>query len=222
MFITYAYRVQDYLLEGVPDWVKNDRWDINARAEGNFPTTANDEADLRHEMVRALLVDRFKLSVHKETRERPIYALVLAQPRQPLSSRLHVSTTDCAAVQGAEFRQGGLRTPLTPDGATDCGYNDPPGRISWGTQSMRQVAAILSDTLQRPVVDRTGLDGNFSALLTYTPDSGRVGGADQPAADPNAASIFTALQEQLGLKLETTRGAVDVFVIDHIERPTPD
>ena len=59
-------------------------------------------------------------------------------------------------------------------------------------------------------------------MVTYTPDSGRVGGADQPAADPNAASIFTALQEQLGLKLETTRGAVDVLAIDHIERPTPD
>ena len=223
MFITYAYRVQDYLLEGVPAWVKNDRWDINARAEGNFPATANDEADPRHEMVRALLVDRFKLSIHKEARERPIYALVLAKPGQPLSPRLHVSTTDCAGVQGAEFRQGRLRTtPLTPDGATDCGYNDPPGRISWGTQPMRQFAAVLADTLQRPVVDRTGLGGNFSAVVAYTPDSGRVSGADQPAADPNAVSIFTALQEQLGLKLEATRGAVDVIVIDDIQRPTPD
>jgi len=110
-------------------------------------------------MVRALLLDRFKLSAHTETRERPIYALILAQPRQPLSSRL---------------------------------------------------------------VDRTGLEGNFSAVLTYTPDSARTAGADQPAADPNAASIFTALQEQLGLRLDSTRGAVEILVIDHIERPTED
>jgi len=223
MFITYAYRVQDYLIEGVPDWVKNDRWDINAKAEGNFPATTIDEAGPRREMVRALLVDRFKLSVHKETRERPIYALVLAQPGQPLSPRLHASTTDCAALVGAEFRQGQLRNPpVTPDGAFDCGINDPPGRISWGTQPMRQVAAILSDTLQRPVVDRTGLDGNFSAVVTYAPDSGRVSGADPPAADPNAASIFTALQEQLGLRLDSTRGPVEILVIDHIERPAQD
>lgn len=221
--ITYAYRVQDFLLEGVPDWVANDRWDISARAEGNFQATTTDEADPRREMVRALLVDRFKLSIHRDMRERAIYALVLEQPGRPLSPRLHASTTDCAEVVGAEFRQGPLRTPpVTPDGVSECGIYDRPGRISWGTQPMRQVVAILSDALQRPVVDRTGLDGNFSAVLTYTPDSGGVSGADQPADDPNGASIFTALQEQLGLKLDRTRGVVDVLVIDHIERPTPD
>jgi len=221
-FITFAYRVQDFLIEGAPDWVKNDRWDINAKAEGSFPATTIDGPDARREMLRALLVDRFKLSAHKETRERPMYALALAQPGQPLSPRLHASSVDCAAL-GAAFRLGQVKTlPMTPDGATDCGINNPPGRISWGTQTMRQFASILSDTLQRPVVDRTGLDGNFSAVITYTPDSGRVTGADQPASDPNAASIFTALQEQLGLRLDSTRGPVEVLVIDHIERPTED
>ena len=221
-FITFAYRVQDFLIEGAPDWVKNDRWDISAKAEGNFPATTIDGPDARRDMLRALLVDRFKLSVHTETHERPIYALVLAQPRQPLSSRLHASSVDCAAL-GAAFRLGQVKTlPLTPDNVPDCGISTPPGRISWGTQTMRQFASILSDTLQRPVVDRTGLEGNFSAVLTYTPDSGRVTGADQPATDPNAASIFTALQEQLGLRLDSTRGPVEILVIDHIERPTED
>jgi uncharacterized protein (TIGR03435 family) len=221
-FITFAYRVQDFLIEGAPDWVKNDRWDINAKAEGTFPATTLDGPDPRRDMVRALLVDRFKLSVHRETREQSIYALVLAQPRQPLSPRLHASSVDCAAL-GAAFRLGQVKTlPMTPDNVPDCGISTPPGRISWGTQTMRQFAAILSDQLQRPVVDRTGLEGNFSAMLTYTPDSGRVTGADQPATDPNAASIFTALQEQLGLRLDSTRGPVEILVIDHIERPTED
>jgi uncharacterized protein (TIGR03435 family) len=222
-FITFAYRVQDFLIEGAPDWVKNDRWDINAKAEGTFPaTTTIDGPDARREMLRALLVDRFKLSAHKETRERPIYALVLAQPRQPLSSRLHASSVDCAAL-GAAFRLGQVKTPpVMADDTPDCSINNPPGRIRWGTQTMRQFASILSDTLQRPVVDRTGLEGNFSAVLTYTPDSGRVTSADQPATDPNAASIFTALQEQLGLRLDSTRGPVEILVIDHIERPTED
>jgi len=87
---------------------------------------------------------------------------------------------------------------------------------------MRQVASELSDTLQRTVVDRTGLEGNFSALVTYTSDSVSVTGADQSASDPNATSIFTALQEQLGLRLDSTRGPVEILVIAHIERPTED
>lgn len=222
-FITFAYRVQDFLIEGAPDWVHSDRWDINAKADGNFPASTIDGPDPRREMLRALLVDRFKLQVHKETRERPIYALVRAQPGQPLAVKLHPSSTDCAAL-GAAFRLGQVKTPpLTPDGVGDCGISNPPGRLALGTQPMTQFAAILSDVLQRPVVDRTGITGNYSALITYAPDNGpRQTGADQPAGDPNLPSIFTALQEQLGLRLDSTRGPVEVLVIDHIERPTED
>jgi uncharacterized protein (TIGR03435 family) len=221
-FITYAFRVEDYRIEGAPDWVKNDRWDINAKADGNFSATTLDGDDPRREMMRALLVDRFKLSAHKETREGPIYALVLARPGQ-VSARLHPSTTDCAALENASRLGQSPRTPpLTPDKVPDCTLRSPPGRISWGTQTMRQVASELSDTLQRTVVDRTGLEGNFSALVTYTPDSVSATGADQPAPDPNATSIFTALQEQLGLRLDSTRGPVEILVIDHIERSTED
>jgi uncharacterized protein (TIGR03435 family) len=220
MFIGYAFGVQDYQIEGAPDWVKNDRWDINAKADGNFPAVNFDD-DPRRKMVRALLIDRFKLSAHMETRERPIYALVLARPGQ-VSARLHPSTTDCVAYDNAE-RLGQLRTLLmTPDKVPECTLRSPPGRMIWGTQTMRQVAFELSETLHRAVVDRTGLEGHFSAVVTYTPESGPVTGVDQPATDPNAVSIFTALQEQLGLKLDSTRGPIDVLVIDHIERATED
>ena len=103
---------------------------------------------------------------------------------------------------------------MTPDHTPDCNINDPPGRISLGTQPMRQFAAILSDAVQRPVNDRTGLSGNFSAVITFA--------SDNATPDPNLPSLFTALQEQLGLKLDSTRGPVDVLVIDRIERPTED
>jgi len=97
MFIWYAFGLQDYQIEGAPDWVKKDRWDINAKADGDFPATTFDN-DPRRKMVRALLVDRFKLSAHMETRERPSYALVLARPGK-LSARLHPSTTPRTALQ---------------------------------------------------------------------------------------------------------------------------
>jgi len=223
-FIMFAYRMQDYLIEGAPDWVRNDRWDINAKAEGNFPAATIDGPDVRRDMLRTLLADRFKMSAHKETRQQPVYALVRAQTDGPPSPRLHASTFDCAALGAAIRRsQGPATLPVTPDGATECSISTPPGRLNMGTQPMRQYAAILSDLVGRPVMDRTGLAGNFSAVVTYTPDNGlRAIGADQPAIDPNAPSIFTALQEQLGLKLESTRGPVEVLVIDHIERPSED
>jgi uncharacterized protein (TIGR03435 family) len=222
-FITFAYQMQDFLIEKAPDWLNTARWDINAKADGNFPAATIDGPDPRRDMLRALLVDRFKLAVHRETRERPVYALVLAQPDQPLSPRLHPSSVDCAAL-GAAFRRGEVKTPpMTPDNTSDCSISTPAGRVSFGTQPMRQVAAFLSDIAQRPVVDRTGLSGNFSAVITYMPDNGlRQTGADQPAADPNSASIFTALREQLGLRLDSTRGNVEVLVIDHVERPSED
>ena len=223
-FILFAYRLRDFQIEGAPEWLQTDRWDINARAEGDFPPTTIDGPDPRREMLRALLVDRFKLSAHLESRDRPSYALVRAQPVKPLSPRLHPSTVDCVAlIAGMRRGQTAATPPVTPDGAPDCSIVMPPGRVSIGTQPMRQLAEALSRIVGRPVVDRTDLTGNYSALLTYTPDAGpRQSGADQPAPDPNGASLFTALEEQLGLKLESTRGLVDVLVIDHVERPTPD
>jgi len=96
-----------------------------------------------------------------------------------------------------------------------------------GSFPLSQLASALSQMTQRVVVDRTGLAGNFDLDLTFTPDQTMSRGAPPPGAtpppiDPNGPSIFTALQEQLGLKLESTRGPVDVIVIDHVEPPTPD
>ena len=223
-FILFAYQVQGFQIEGAPDWIKTDRYDINARAEGNFPATTIGGPDPRRPMLRALLEDRFKLAVHRATRDMPTYALVAAKTDKSPGPQLYTSSTDCAALLNSANRgQGPAAPPRTPTGDFDCGISLPPGRFTFGTQPMSQVAAALSGLLQRNVVDRTGLTGNYSGSMTYTPDTAPRGvGPDLPAADANGASLFTALQEQLGMRLEPSRGAVDVLVIDHIERPTDD
>ena len=222
-FIVYAYDVRDFQIEGGPDWIRTDRFDVNARAEGNFPITATGP-DVRRAMVRALLEDRFRLAVHRTTREMPIYALVTAKADKSPGPLMHPSTTDCAALISAAARgQAPPSPPLTPDGTRDCAIALLSGRLEAGTQPLTQFAATLSQLLQRVVVDRTGLSGTYSAKLTWTPDPvPQSGGPDLPASDPNGPSLFTAIQEQLGLKLESTRGPVDVLVIDHVERPTED
>jgi uncharacterized protein (TIGR03435 family) len=223
-FVVFAYQVQRFQVEGGPDWIRTDRYDINARAEGNFPATTISGPDPRRQMLKALLADRFKLAAHIESRERPTYTLVTARPDKALGPRLSAATTDCAALGDAVRRgQAPASPPRTPTGDVDCGISLPPGRITFGTQPLAQLAAALSGLLQRGVVDRTGLAGTYSGSVTYTPDNApRNGGPDLPAGDANSASLFTAIQEQLGLKLEPGRGQVDVLVIDHVERPAED
>jgi uncharacterized protein (TIGR03435 family) len=209
---------------GPPTWIKADRYDINAKSSADFPPVNLGSPNPLRQMLKALLVDRFKLAAHMETRERPIYALVAARADKSLGPKLTPSSTDCVAV-GNAFRRSPATAvaPRTPDGGNDCGWSTPPGRLTFGTQPMSQVAVMLSSLVGRAVVDRTGITGDYSGTVTYTPDvAPRGGGPDVPAADPNGASLFTAIQEQLGLKLEPARGPVSVLVIDHIERPTED
>jgi uncharacterized protein (TIGR03435 family) len=163
-FIMFAYRVRDFQVEGAPDWLKSDRWDINAKAEGNFPPPTIDGPDARRDMLRTLLVDRFKLSAHRATKEMPIYGLVTARTDKTLGPKLHQSTFDCVAL-GTAVRRG--QAPAAPartvDGISECNMRIGAGTIQFGTQSMPVLAEALSDTLQRFVTDRTRLTGNYSA-----------------------------------------------------------
>jgi uncharacterized protein (TIGR03435 family) len=159
-------------------------------------------------MTRTLLADRFKLVVHGETREMPIYALVLARRDGTLGPQFHHSTVDCTA---STARCGAGKT----GDFTMHGEAIPMGQLLVG----------LLPWVDRFIVDRTGLTGIFDVDLQWTPGrlppgAGPPGGP--PPVDPNRPSIFTAVQEQLGLKLESAKGPVDVLVIDHIERPTED
>jgi uncharacterized protein (TIGR03435 family) len=206
--IRVAYGLQDFQIAGEPNWVDSDRFDVMAIA-------GSDSTDFSS-MLRILLGDRLKLRVHKEPREHAIFALVMARSDRRLGKSLHKSQTDCSVVMNEALR---LNQPLPP--VNVCGARNPPGQLMAGGMTMSGLAVQLSRTLNRIVVDRTGLSGGFDFDLQWSPDQGlsEPSGASVPAEGP---SIFTALQEQLGLKLEPKRGPVDVLVIDHVERPTPD
>ena len=171
-------------------------------------------------MVRALLADRFKLVVHTETREVPIYALVMARSDGRPGPQLRPAAVDCTAARG---RGSPPPAPTPPGGRPACGMRTVPGRMMAGGYELPDVARNLSNFAGRMVVDKTGLTGTFDLDLAWTPDQIPQGplppGA--PPIDPNGPSIFTALQEQLGLKLDSNRGPVEVLAI-HAERPTED
>lgn len=222
LLIGQAYQVQGYRLLGGPRWITTDRFDINAKAEVElFP-----RAGVRplEGALRGLLADRFKLVVHFETRQLPIYELVLARSDGRLGPNLtRSSTTDCEAVLAAVQGRGGGPPPPPGGPVLPCTVRTGNGTFSANGRSPAQLAGILSAYVERRVVDQTGLTGLFDAELTWTPDQiQRLPGTDDPAAiDPDAPSILTAVQEQLGLRLRPAKGPVEVLVIDSVQRPTP-
>ena len=232
LLIRSAYRLQEFQLVGGPDWITTERFDIIAKADREFPVpTPDGPPSPAQYMLRSLLQERFKLVVRREMREMAIYALVRARPDGKLGPELKLSTADCEAL-GAARRGGGPPQPPKPGERPVCGIRMGFGELAGGGFPLSSLASSLVQTVQRTVVDKTGLSGNFDFYVRWTPERlpPRPAGvpADQPIRmngleiDPNGPSIFTALQEQLGLKLEPARGPVEVLVIDHVERPTPD
>jgi uncharacterized protein (TIGR03435 family) len=231
--IISAYGLQGTQLLGAPDWIASERFDIAAKADGELGRPFSPDGPSRLQLlIRSLLAERFKLSVHREKREMPIYELVLARRDRKLGPELKPSTIDCRAIIEARKAQGQKPEPPKAGERPQCGARVGFGELAAGGQPLFELITLLSSTVQRNVVDRTGLSGNFDIYLRWTPDQlpRRPAGtpADQPfrmnglEIDPNGPSIFAALQEQLGLKLESARGPVEVLVIDHVERPTPD
>ncbi len=220
--ITFAYQLAGYQLVGGPGWLTTDRYDLIAKLEGD-PSSAPAAlpgANTPNSMqlaLRHLLEERFKLKVHRETREMDIYALVLARPGGDPGPGLKPSTQDCAAAAAAAQRPGA--PPPGSPGQPFCGISGSPGRVRFGGLPSMSFPAAFSGPAGRMVVDRTGLTGSWDFDLTFAPENR---GPDAPPPDPNAPSFFTAIQEQLGLKLEATKGPVDVVVIDGIEKPAED
>jgi len=218
--IRMAYQLQDDQIIGGPGWLTSDRFDIDAKAgEGASPTALLP-------MMQALLADRFKLGVHHDTKDLPIYALVLARRDGALGPKLR--RNDCVRDDTARPAAPVDATQPPPCGSISNGF----GRLTLRAAPMTQIIQFLSPSVNRVVMDRTGLTGNFDLDLQWTPERlpqpAPGTPADQPIRvngtdiDPNGPSIFTALQEQLGLKLDSTKGPVDVLVIDHVEQPGPD
>ena len=215
--ITAAYQLQPYQLQDAPSWTREDRYNINARLdpkiasrlqpEGHPPTWAL--------ALRNLLAERSRLTFHRETRELPIYALMVARADRKLGPNIQPAKADCDALrtESEAAARAGRPSPYPPrtETWTPCGLRTAPGRIVSGGFGFAEFMRELSVRVGRQVVDRTGLEGRWDFYVTFSPD-------DSPNAD--APNLFTALQEQLGLKLDATRGPVNVFVIDRVERPT--
>jgi uncharacterized protein (TIGR03435 family) len=197
-------------LVGVPDWAAVERFDVIGKAE----SIGSREA--MRPLLQALLGERFKLATHMETRRQTMYALVKARKDGALGPGLHPSTVTCAGRGAPPPAEGA--PPAVPCGVRPGG----PGRIIMVGVSMQQLAPIVSIAVGRPVTDKTELPGRYDLEFTFTPGQQLLGPDATPT--PNAAdsgpSLFTALQEQLGLKLEPETESVEVLVIDHVERPT--
>jgi uncharacterized protein (TIGR03435 family) len=220
-------RLLDEQIVGGPAWITSELYDVTAKAGSDIPPGA-EGASQKLLMLRTLLAERFKVTIHHETRVAPVYALVLARSDGKLGPKLQRSDVDCVAFAAA--RSGAPPPPLTPGVRPPCNAVIGLGPISMliaGGQTMASLATLFSRITNRIVTDRTGLSGAFDVDLRFDPeglpDLGPPGLA-RPPAPPNsdAPSFFTALQEQLGLKLDTDRGPIDVIVIDHAERPTQD
>jgi uncharacterized protein (TIGR03435 family) len=232
VLITNAYQLSFFQVVGGPDWISTDRFDIAGKAPDGAPP------EQTRAMVRTLLKDRFKLVVHMETRDSPIYALVRARTDDRLGPNLKPSTMDCgpmraqrAAETAAAARARGGRvavpSPPGPNEPVVCGMR-LTGRggstlnYRAGNITMTALANAMRPHVGREVVDRTGLTGEFDFDLRFSapPTTGQADSGIPVAPLDDAASIFTAFQEQLGLKLESTRGPVELMVIDSAERPT--
>jgi uncharacterized protein (TIGR03435 family) len=224
--VTMAYQLQQFQLVGGPSWMTNDHFDIVAKiAGGPTPIVAGQQAP-GILALRALIEDRFKLKFHKETRELDVYSLVVMKPGVT-GPNLKPSSTDCVAIANA--RRGGPPPgpPPPPPGPNDpfpCGLMGMPGMIRMGGMPISQVTQMLTNQTGRMVFDRTNLTGNWDFTLRYAFEQrgGQPLPPGLPAPDPDAPSLFTAIQEQLGLKLESTKAPVEITVVDSIEHPTND
>lgn len=211
--ILSAYGIEDYQLSREPSWINSTFYDIEAKADGDASVKL-----MEGPMLQTLLEDRFKLKIHRETVQLPVYELRTAKG----GSKLHLSGPGSCTPYFVDSPPPPAPAPGAPR-ATFCGYPrfraDGPNRSLDGAgATIAQLAQRLSGMeLNRVVTDKSGINGAFDIHLKWAVDAPRDPAA--PGAD-EGPSIFTALQEQLGLKLESTKGPVEVLVIDHIEKPS--
>lgn len=248
MLLLQAYRLPNYQIQGGPGWLDTDRYDIAAKApDGSQP----DQLML---MIRALLIERFKLVAHRETKESPVYALVMARSDGKLGPKLTKTTDDCDAIMAERRASARARGPgpgpgpgpgagrFTPPGPNDrpvCTVNMFPSPRSAGGppllvmraggQTMESLARTLSGFVNRQVIDRTGLTGLYDYELEYSPLrtlntaplTAPPNGQAPAAPIDDAPTVFETVQ-QLGLKLESTKGPVEYLVIESMEKPVDD
>ena len=208
MMMATAYQVPAFQISGGPKWVDSDRFDIEARAED--PKTGYIQLRL---MMQSLLEDRFRLKLHRETRESSVYLLVATRGRLKMRSSTDQTTPDATAP------------PSSPtDGPTRGGALLGRGMLITNAATMSFLAKLLTSELGRPVLDQTNLKGRFDIRLEWTPDAQAtpdVDGGDLDATRTDLPGLFTALREQLGIEVKAGRGPVEFLAIDSAEKPSP-
>jgi uncharacterized protein (TIGR03435 family) len=230
--ILVAYGIDNLQLVNAPDWTTSERFAIEARTSDATPTST-----IRL-MLRSMLADRFSLVTHSERRDLPIVALTMARTDKRPGPKLRPSGPECAPIRPPEGIPMPPPPPPPPASAANaapiriiletdeplrrrCGSMVAPGWMSARNITMQEFTRPLSQVLRRPVIDETGLEGEFDYDVIFSPEG--LGGAlvgAPPASVSDAPSLETALRDDLGLRLESRRGPVDVLVVDRIERPT--
>jgi uncharacterized protein (TIGR03435 family) len=215
--IKQAYGVEDDQISGAPGWLDSETYDVEAKVS-SADLAALDKLDekQRLRMIQPVLAERFQLKLHRAPKEIPVYALVIAK-NGPKLHQAKPGDTYPDGIKGPGGKPGGR-----------------PGMMMWSrgrlTAQGIPIASLLppmTQQLERTVVDKTGLKGTYDITLLWTPEDDRAampngaeGGRQGSSADSSGASIFTAIQEQLGLKLESQKGQVEGLVIDHVGRPS--
>jgi uncharacterized protein (TIGR03435 family) len=220
LLVALAYQPrQQYEIVGLPDWARTEKFDIEARADG---TPVAREIFL---MLQALLAERFKLITHNETREIPVYLLTAAKSGQ-LGSQLRPHTDDRGCIDRGKAVPTGVPDPAKPLPPPVCGgWSGAPnlGRLAGQRIELEMLGRVLSGQLGRPVIDRTGLSGPFDLTIEWAPQGALPFEAQailDASPSPDRPSIFTAVQEQLGLRLIAGTAPVDVLVIDSVGPPS--
>jgi uncharacterized protein (TIGR03435 family) len=194
--IRFAYDLREDQILNAPGWIASTSYDIEAKARNDVPFPSGTEGARQiRRMTQGLLADRFKLAAHQETRQEPVYRLTIDKGG--------------VKMKATENKPG----PLTIR----------TGRLTGESVTIPALIKLLTGPAGRPILDQTGLTARYDFELKYSPEltsGGAAVGPDATPPDPNAPSIFTAVREQLGLRLEPSRGTVEVLVIEHVENPS--
>lgn len=221
--ICVAYGLSDFQVLGGPTWIDEDRYDVEATPgaalEEQLQKLNSDQSTLvKHQMLQALLADRFKLTLHHDTKELPIYALVVAKGGPKLQQ-----------TKPDDANPGSANAPSHPSnkGRMRMSFQSTAIEMTATGMAMDGLARQLASQLGSTVQDQTGLKGIYDFTLHFTPDDAHMdasdsggSGANGSLSDNSGTSIFAAVQDQLGLKLESKKGPVEVVVVDHVDKPS--
>jgi len=222
--ILRAFGLQEFQLSGASGWVESERFDIEARMDAETTDAyqklnSDEQKNARQQMLQAVLAERFQLTIHRESKVFPVYSLVVAKN----GPKLHDAKPGDTYSNGIRYPDGGggagavmIRSSSTSHTLT-----------AQAVQISSLVNALRADSLERPVLDKTGLTGKYDFTLTWAPENVSVAGVPGAAAtspvipgDPAGPTLFTALEEQLGLKMESGKAPIELVVIDRVERPS--